>query len=407
MACDLLTPVTWSAPVDLAAGLVYRKQILPVTKVHYKGRVLDFNEDYLRNLVDAYNDAAYDSVPFTLATEDNRHTDDPERIRGEVTSVSLSNPGEAPGLYATIAFPNAEAAQSVMFNPKLGVSCRILEGVAKSDGRQYPMALKHVCGTPDPHVTGMSPWRKVDLSGYDEHDELVDLSTGTYAPEAPVAPNQVLDNIDYAALSDEELQILAKALHISDEDIASYLADDEADADDDADEDEDQDSDEAPADEAAPPVTQQAPAAQRATNLTAAVDIAGSADDGNEVPVDLTARQLATAARQRADEALTAMAQTAWDQRKSTLIGSGVPPFLVELCAPIFNRPHGLTIDLTEGDNEDTLDVQAVVGQLLDGMRGYVDLANETGHGGQFRAQASEADPDEALLNQWATEHGR
>lgn len=222
-----------------------------------------------------------------------------------------------------------------------------------------------------------------------------------------MAPNQVLDNIDYAALSDEELQILAKALHISDEDIASYLADDEADE---ADEDEDQDADEAPADEAAPPVTQQVPAAQRATNLTAAVDIAGSADDGSdgsEVPVDLTARQLATAARQRADEALTAMAQTAWDQRKSTLIGSGVPPFLVELCAPIFNRPHGLTIDLTEGDNEDTLDVQAVVGQLLDGMRGYVDLANETGHGGQFRAQASEADPDEALLNQWATEHGR
>jgi hypothetical protein len=386
MATDLLTPVCRGATRDLARGLVFRKQILPEAEIAYEGRRLRFDRAYLDDLVTAFEDAAYDQVPFVLATRDNEHTMDPERMRGEITGVSLAHPDEAPGLYATISFPTPEAASAVLANPALGVSCRIKEGVVKADGRAYGKALVHVCGTLDPRVTGMSPWRKVDLSGYDERAEQIDLSTRDYA-EVTVAKSktkskdQTGGEVDLSVLTDEELSAIAAKLGITDEDIAKLL-DGEPDDSDEGDEEEEEAS--APA---APPVPPAPPQDHTA---------------GPGSSIDLAAREQAVAARERADEALAALAQTSWEARRDGLIAKGIPPHYVNLCEPVFNRPYGLTVDLTNGKG-DPYDVQGLVGQLLDGLAGYVDLAGETGHAGQFDQQST-ADPDQPLLDQWSRE---
>ena len=92
MTAAVLTPFTAAEAVELGNRL-WRKRVLPVGDVEYKGRLLHFTKDYLGQLVAAFTSRAYPQVPFQLADAQNTHTNDPERFRGEVTGMELGDDG--------------------------------------------------------------------------------------------------------------------------------------------------------------------------------------------------------------------------------------------------------------------------------------------------------------------------
>ena len=80
MTRAVLTPFT-GAKATRTGQRQWRKRLLPVGRVRYEGRTLNFSRDYLQDLARAFSDRAYDQVPLQLAPDDNRHTNDPERLR--------------------------------------------------------------------------------------------------------------------------------------------------------------------------------------------------------------------------------------------------------------------------------------------------------------------------------------
>ena len=173
----VLTPLLYGAPAIELANRQWRKRILPIGSVEYKGRQLHFTEDYLRKLCEAFDNRAYDQVSFQLADSQNTHTNDPERHRGYITGLQLAEDG----LYATAQV--TEAGERILSeNPQLGVSARIVENYQRSDGQFYPAAIQHVLGTLDPRIPQLGAWAPVDMAN-GGGQLVVDLSGSTWAGE--------------------------------------------------------------------------------------------------------------------------------------------------------------------------------------------------------------------------------
>jgi hypothetical protein len=177
---SLLTPYD-KGDTKPAGRNLFRKQLLPVARIDYKGRTIDFTKDYLAGLVKAFNDRAYDQVAFQLADAQNTHTEDPERFRGEIAALELTDDG-----LDVIVAATDDGAKVLRDNPRLGVSAKIVEDYGRADGKFFSRALKHVLGTLDPRMTGMAPWEAVDAAN-DEGD-VVDLTALEYATSVTVVP---------------------------------------------------------------------------------------------------------------------------------------------------------------------------------------------------------------------------
>lgn len=212
----LLAPLDRQDAVELSTTL-WRKQVLPLGTIDYKGRKISFDHQYLTDLASAFRGQAFDQVAFLLAKDDNSHTMDPERFRGEVKGVEVTDSGLDVLLDLT-----PDASELIRSNPKLGVSARIIEGLERADGQKFPRAIQHVLGTLDPRVTGMASWQEVSLSEevvdtMDITNEEVQMSQQTGDPpvvhNAP-PPNTVegapnLDDLEQDALDSEEDLITA------------------------------------------------------------------------------------------------------------------------------------------------------------------------------------------------------
>ena len=211
----VLTPFHRSEAVELG-NRVWRKKLLPVGDVEYKGRTLSFTKDYLGRLVRAFQARAYDQVPFQLADAQNTHTNDPERTRGEITGMELGDDG----LYVTAQLtPQGEAVLAA--NPKLGVSARIVEGYQRSDGQFFGGAIQHVLGTLDPRIPGLGPWTAIEAaSPAPAPDRVVDLSGYVFAGEEPPVPtlSDPLEGtgMDLSKLTAEQQARLSKLLDLPD-----------------------------------------------------------------------------------------------------------------------------------------------------------------------------------------------
>jgi hypothetical protein len=179
---------------------LWRKKVLPVGDIDYKGRKLSFTRSYNDGLAAAYQSGAYDQVPFQLADHANTHTNDPERFRGDVISVDSL----ADGLYITLA-PTDEGEKTLLTNPRLGVSARIVEDYARSDGKHYPAAIQHVLGTLDPRIPGLGAWEAIEASNQPE--TIIDLTGATFAGQQ--------EGTEAMPLTDQERQArLAKLLEV-------------------------------------------------------------------------------------------------------------------------------------------------------------------------------------------------
>lgn len=208
----LVSPQDTGDAVELSASQrVYRKRILPKATINYRGRKIRFDDEYLADLAQSFDAGAYDQVAFMLAPDNNSHTLDPERFRGELQGVDVQDDG----LYATIQV-TPEAAKVLEENPKLGVSARILENYMRSDGKHFPRALQHVLGTLDPVIPGLGAWEEVALSNGVLLENVIDLSETSY------------EELEHMATRAEHLEQVAKATDMSMEDLeALEMTDDE------------------------------------------------------------------------------------------------------------------------------------------------------------------------------------
>lgn len=368
MTAAVLTPFHGSTAVELG-NRIWRKKVLPVGDVEYKGRLLHFTRDYLGQLVTAFHNRAYDQVPFQLADAQNTHTNDPERTRGEITAMDLGDDG----LYVTAELtPDGEKVLAA--NPRLGVSARIVEDYARSDGLRFPAAIQHVLGTLDPRIPGLGAWQAIEAAS-PVPDTVIDLSASTFAGEAvaPPAPPQPApaaqppegtDGMpDLDGITDEQRALVARLLDLpadqlealadgglvmTAEEIAA-LAGDPA-----GDEDEDQgDPDDGIA----------AEVAAMSDEEFAAVLAEFEAEQHQEEPVaaGLSAEaqfaiDLATARAEETQREMSVISARLREQdyqaEKRKLADLGVPPFITELARPLLEG-IGRTVDLANGKTAD------------------------------------------------------
>ncbi len=213
MTSLVLTPLTGGSAIELAGGL-WRKKLLPVGDVAYKGRTLHFTRPYLEDLARAFAANAYDQVPFQLADSQNTHTNDPERFAGHIIDASA----EADGLWVTL---KATDRGNVILqeNPSLGVSARIVEDYSRSDGQHFPAAIQHVLGTLDPRIPGLGGWQAVEMAyGVPGGSPVIDLSGDSWVSElvftSPASAGLSLADVglDGLGASPEEIDQLLDAL---------------------------------------------------------------------------------------------------------------------------------------------------------------------------------------------------
>lgn len=367
MSTVFVTPAVHNEAVDLAqkdGRLAFWKQILPKRRINYTAKdgsaqTIDFDEKYLMELA---NSKAVDQIGFLLADKDNAHTMDPERWRGEVAELAVREDG----LYGKIVFPSAEAAKAVLDNPNLGVSARIRPGGA---GGTAPAGIVHVLGTLDPQAQGMKPWEAADLSST---EEVLDLSTEEYVDMAGEKPEgkELSDYTeeDIEKMSDEELE----------EFLSTYVPELDGYDEDMTDEDEDRE-----------------PEGSGKRVPEPALSNPGRED------IEL-ANQAVAQANARANEAMRRVAEAEWREERNTLLSAGVPPHALDLATPVLCRADDMVIDLSNTGESD-VNVSGIVRDLLDAMKGMVDLSNEKGHEGHFTAGDGD-DPDKAMLDRWATQ---
>lgn len=407
MTHALLTPLDMSNATRIGKNK-FRKQILPLGSINYKGQRITFDRAFLSDLVRSFKDRAYDQVPFVLADGRNRHNEDPRNFRGSVRDLVLTDDG----LDAVLEL-SADGAKLIEDNPELGVSARIIQMLHKSDGRSFPRAIRHVLATMDPRVTGMRPWQPVDLSD-DDNIEVVDLTAESYErksnmPKSPMKLGKIdsktkTATIDLSALSDDEFEAL---LDLGTDDIEvdpetgkpfekkPVATDPDEEVDPDAIE--DPDGEEGDEEEAVVPGTgEQPPATPASGPKKRKTTVEEDFPESSTVPAAVTSLS------NEFSEFRKEQRQERWANQREKLTQAGVPPFLLDLAEPhMLAEPK--SIDLSNGDS---LDAKATIEKMLAGFSGIVDLTPEMGHSIDLSDLGQKEDPDEALLKEWSATYG-
>lgn len=410
---DVRTPLVQSDTIELG-NRVYRKQVLPIGELNYKGRKLKFTPEYLRNVAAAFRRQAFDTVPIMLSDRDNSHTMALTAGGGEVMGLDVDETADKPGLYATVRLPK-QAEGVVEDNRKVGVSVRIKENYERGDGEFFPAAMQHLLLTWDPRVTGMAPWEPVDLS--DDDGELLDLSGLTWNTEEkegnPMPQNTPAEGAgsdgapdtaparDNDALFQEFLEWQASRNGQADTVEVPVADDAEADAQgaegaDTAQAEGQDDADSAQAAEGAGPgftaadvgisddefeeiaanalfgVTDDGadrqPAEVAASSDDDAVELSNADRDERYQALELSNRQL----RQRLDAA-------DYERERAQIVRStGVPPHIVDLARPLLEG-SGHSVELSNGEDVDAGEIVRGVFQQLGSTLKLLDLSQEIG----------------------------
>ena len=379
MSFALLTPFT--AGKATQAGGKWRKKLLPVGEINYKGRVLKFTPDYLGGLVSAFRERAYDQVPFQLAGDENKHTNDVERTGGQITDMTLG----PDGLYIEVV-PTERGKQVLTDNPGLGVSARIVEGYDRSDGKLFPRAIQHVLATLDPRIPGMGGWEAVaaandvqitvDLSGeqfagkesgmpdldpaqQEKLARLLGLDVDKLAavigtmPEGTAPDPDALGGGEDPEEDPEVAAIAAQIDAMSDEELAAWEASLEG---------EDLEPD---------PAT-----AGLTAEAVMALELAGAQGDENARQLSIIQGQLDT---------------ERWTGERRTLVAGGVPPFIADLAQPLLEGA-GHVVDLANGNSVDAGQIMRRVLTEYAKVTQALDLGAELGTLMDEPDQESEAD---------------
>jgi hypothetical protein len=379
-AVDVRTPVATGEAKKIGKGL-WRKQVLPTGEFQVGGRKLSFTPDYHRAVAQAFQDAAYDTVPTMLADKTNDHTMAVLDEGGEVLALEA----EPDGLYATVKLSNA-AAEKVENNPRLGVSVRIRENYQRSDGKFWPAAMQHLLLTWDPRIAGMKPWEPLDLSNSTADALVIDLSAATYDDPSTTPTREGEPTM--ADLTPEELAQVRAALPLlarlqggdeppaadaapggedmSDEEFERLAADIFGDLDDDEDdtdpgtgdtEGDDEHDDGDDSGEQAEPATAPQPATVAASQPSGdALELSNSAHAEDRERILELSNQLDAANYER--------------ERDQLVKATGLPPSIIDLARPVLQGSRNV-VELSNGTSVDAGDV---VRQVLHAVGQKVQL---------------------------------
>lgn len=331
---------------------VFWKQIIPMDrKIVYGGQSMTFSRPLLDQIKGNYDAHIMDQTAFQLADDENRHDTpediakernwDPERYRGDVQEVQVRDSG----LWGKFKLTE-EGLKLIKNNPNLGVSASIKPKWADETGKEHKWVLRHVAGTLNPKIKKMSPWQResITLSATDEdNEEVFDLTTTEPAPTKTEDETKVsVDKAEY-----EKMQ-----KSIADFADGEKLLDD---------------------------ILMEADEEVEPTNLS-----------------DAPAK----------DPAITALenkvAASDWRAEKKDYVTAGVPMSMLNLCDDIMSISEVPTINLSD-DSE--IDPRDTIRKMLDQAKGYIDLADEDGHGKTPDERKTEADAAKAFANGFINEY--
>lgn len=382
----LLTPTTESSTVELSRTM-YRKKILPLGSIEYNGKKVNFDKPYLQELAKNFQAGPYDQVLAMLADKDNAHTLAVDRIGGQIREVEVTDEG----LFGVFQL-SEDAAKAVKNSGNgVGVSVRVTEGAKRMDGssvKTFGRALQHVLLTTDPKVTGMGAWTEVELSGYNEDDEVVDLTLSSYEGDRTM-PNGLdvttasLDQLNQLtqeqldALSEEELDAINTRVDAIIAEAGTGDAGDGGDGGDNGDQ---------HRGNGGTDVTQQQERELVSASNDDAVDALALANEAHTL-------ELATIRQELADER--------FERDSVELARQGIPPALIELARPILTSPVGAVLDLSNGVTNTKVDVADLVRKLLKESAGFIELAKEKGHSLDLSGPDEKSDERKAILDAW------
>jgi hypothetical protein len=347
MPTALQTPIRRDDAAQQVGPKRWRKQVLPFGKVTHEGKELEFSKAYAEKLRDSFNAGAYDQVPFQLADPENRHNADPEKFRGAVEGLEVGSDG----LYSVLNLSD-EGAKLIEANPKLGVSCRIVQDHAKGP------AIQHVLGTLDPVCTGMKPWEKLDLAKPTAGESLIDLSGEDFAVASDGSHSSSTMSKD--ALTAEEVAALRKRLG---KDAGPEGDDDKA---------------------------LEAAIAKLFADDKEPEPVVASLSKEQSDAIELATKQAADATK-KADALADDLAAEKWKGQKRDLLLAGVPPSLVNLAEPHLSKASTV-IELSNSASQ-----ASAMLKMLEEAKGTIDLAERGG------ADALDAD-DESEAKRLAAE---
>lgn len=346
----LLGPTLTGGPTtkvkDKQSGKVYyKKRIVPEGTFDYKTSSgekvkLDLTERQLKTFVDSFKSGAYDEVPFQFGKHDN----DPTIRKGTLAHMEHV-PGKGIDGYFEL---DSDAASYVERYPNFGVSPRIVLGIARADGKKFEGAIQHVAGTVVPRMTGMGPWKRVELSeDGDTNSEtpILDLSTEiievkregkvvtTEKTGSGEGGNQVFQ------LSEDEYNFF-KNMKKEYEEIVERD--------------------------------------KKGTETSSPTSVTLSEDDKKAIE---DAKKMAAEATSGLAAIKASAIRDSWAAKKQLLLSQGVPPAALDLADPVMTAVDEQVFELST--DEGTVKVgakQQMLGQL-ELMKGMVDLSGERGHG--------------------------
>lgn len=409
-----MTTATFT-PYDLAEAVqigkrTFRKQILPLTTINYKGQQIAFDKPFLADLASSFNAGAYDQVPLVFAGDKNEHNENPRNFSGELKGVELTDDG----LDGIIELTD-EGVKAVSSNPRLGVSARIIEGLSKSDGRTFPRAIRHVLMTMDPKATGMRPWEAVDLSDADKDQQVVDLTAETYKEDAHMGDTKVDKTkqtittpdgkvLDLASLTDEAFEALLDLTAVVEEE---PVVDDKTDP---------------PADDKPDDQRQDGEVWEKDGKTYAKVEgkiflmteaVAPVVEDdkggggGGGGGTDLSDEVVDQTVRDEVTQMRIDLAENRFRGERTDLLRAGVPRAMIDLAEPLLKAPTPVVIDLSSSDGDKDVNATKIVRDLLASVKGYVDLNPEIGHQVDLSEEEdTKEDPTEAFLTAWDEQFG-
>lgn len=404
MTTAILTPQS-RGDARPAGGRIWRKRLLPVGAISYKGRRIDFTRDYNDGLAAAFRAGSHNQVPFQLAGDENKHTNAVERFGGQVLAMD-SGPD---GLWITLE-ATEDSDKILRTNPGLGVSARIVEEYERAtDGKQFPAAVQHVLGTLDPRLTGLGPWQSVSLSN-DGIDMIIDLSDSSYDDEEGDVPG-------LPEMTDQQKANLTKLLDVEPGQLDALLASltegvtaSEPEGDDDELTDAELDALVAEFGDLTPEQLAMLEEAEGETEPEEEPVAAGASLSQEH----LLAIELANA---RADqtEAQLATVQAKLDkdsyenERRKLAEDFGIPPYITDLARPVLEGA-GHTIELANGNSADAGAIVRKVLTELGKMGKMLDLSGELGSpldlsaDGEGAEQAAQSRSD--LINRYRSQVG-
>jgi hypothetical protein len=349
---------------DKSTGEVfYKKQILPEGKFKYRTKdgsevELDLTADQHKTFVQSFKDKAYDEVPFQFGA----HSNDPTIRKGTMANVEYV-PSKGTWGYFKL---EQDAAQYVEKYPNFGVSPRLVLDLNRMDGKKFAGAIQHVAGTVVPRASGMSPWEKVELSDEEniEGAEIFDFSDETIAAHKDVKETPVTKTTG----DDKTFTLSADEYNFFQEQMKAY---------------------------------QEIMKTQDEKDTTKTV-VTLSEEDQKTI----------AEAKQAAQDAVSGLAsikaqaiRDAWVAKKQLLLSQGVPPAALDLADPVMTDADAKVYDLSDADGDTVkIDARTQMLNLLETMKGTVDLGGERGHG--ITGIGSEDDVSESDMRAWMNANG-